>query len=111
LEGHSIRNLIGQVGLREIQSPQLDEVLRMNNAHAKQKGQYQYMVLPNGNSDPATYSSLLKLKDPKVFGKMSERQQINVQINLQLIEMEDARKEGMVNVNDGDDDASVFTDL
>ena len=93
LKGRSVRNLIGQVQMREIQSEVMMELLTMNNTFARQQSKHQFMVLPSGkNVDPSIASALAAIKDHE---KLTPVQRLNVQINLQLIEMEAARKEGI----------------
>jgi hypothetical protein len=105
LEGRSLRNLIGQVQLREVQSTAMLEVLHMNNTYAKSEGKQQFLVLPDGNVDPATYDKLLKLGNSQ---SLTPQQSINIKINLQLIEMEAARKDGPEEVPSDD---PFFDDL
>lgn len=108
LKGCSIRNLIGQGLLREIQSKGLHEVIAMNNQRAMQAGKPQYVLLVDGKdgSLPANYiASAEKLRGNP---RLSERQASNLELNLQLVELEAVRKEKEGVTDDGDDD--VFID-
>lgn len=86
VKGHSLRNLIGQVRLREIQSIQLRELIQANNAEAMSKRQYQYVILPSGKNPDPSYVKAAK----KLLGnpRLTEIQAQNLELNLQLIEME-----------------------
>lgn len=110
LQGRSIRNLIGQVRLREIQSDAMLALIGMNNTFCKTKDKHQYMVLADGNVDDVTINKLRKLHDdPKVNAKLTEVQRLNVKINLELVGLEAARKEGTTVADDDIDD--FFTQL
>lgn len=91
LKGRSIRNLIGQATLREVQSPHLRELIDMNNSRAISSGKWQYVLLLEGTNPPAAYTTRAEqlLKNPKV----QPQQRINTRINLDLIEMEEVRTE------------------
>lgn len=103
LKGRSIRNLIGQARLRNVQCDALDELLRMNNTNAARQSKWQYVFLPDAshaNSMPAYEGKARQLKDNP---RLSELQAENLQLNLQLIEMEQIRnekKEGTVTEDD-----------
>lgn len=104
LKGRSIRNLIGQARLRNVQADALDELLRMNNTNAARASKWQYVFLPDAshaNSMPAYEAKARQLKDNP---RLTEIQAQNLQLNLQLIEMEQIRnekKEGTVIEDDG----------
>ena len=88
--GVSLRNLIGQAQLRLIQSPTLAEVLSQNNQMAMRMNVPQYVVLPDGKakSVPARYhEEAVKLRGNP---KLTEIQALNLEMNLQLIEMQEA---------------------
>lgn len=92
MKGRSLRNLIGMAKLREIHSPELKELLNMNNVLCKQQSKHQYMVLPDASSaDAVVYDKLLQLRGNN---KVSPVQKLNIELNLQLIEMEQEKKEG-----------------
>lgn len=106
LKGTSVRNLIGQGKLRQIQSTSLKELISMNNLHAMQEGKAQYVLLPSGKTKdvPSNYPDAAE----KLRGnpRLTEIQALNLDLNLQLIEMESIRstKEG------SDEDDEVFDD-
>lgn len=106
LKGTSIRNLIGQGQLREIQSAGLKELLSMNNTRAMRDSKPQFVLLTDGKpkSLPANYEAVAH----KLTGnpKLTEVQAMNLNLNLQLIEMEAIRseKEG---VPDDEDDVFI----
>ena len=90
LKGKSLRNLIGQAKLRLIQCVELDEVLRMNNLNACNAGKYQYVVLPDGKNVPAQYlSNMNKINE----SKLTPKQKLNLELNRQLIQLEDIRRQ------------------
>lgn len=98
-EGRSIRNLIGQAKLREIQSTNLQELIDMNNINAANSKKYQYVVLTDGKKIPVGYvENTEKLKALKP-GALSPIQALNLELNLQLIGLEAIRNEK----EDGDD--------
>jgi hypothetical protein len=102
LKGCSVRNLIGQAQLREVQSAALAELISMNNAAALKEGKIQYVLLMNGKKvDPRYPSKAQVLKDSP---KLTELQALNLRLNLQLIEMESIRHER------GDEDDDILVD-
>lgn len=91
LKGSSVRNLIGQAQLRQVQSVALKEMLDMNNRRAMTAGKIQYVFLTTGrNPDPAYKSKAQVLQGNP---KLTEVQSLNLTLNLQLIEMESIRSE------------------
>lgn len=91
LKGQSVRNLIGQAQLREVQSAELQELLDMNNRKAMRDGKIQYCLFTTGKKvDPNYKSKALVLQGNP---KLTEVQAINLNLNLQLIEMEEIRRE------------------
>lgn len=102
LKGSSLRNLIGQVQLREIRSVALRELIDMNNTLAKTKQQYQHIVLPDAShADPLLTQRFRQLTEGPASKKLTPVQRLNAQLNLQLVEMEEARKEGSEVSDDG----------
>lgn len=101
LQGHSLRNLIGQAQLREIQSPALKELLDMNNHHACSKSKWQFVLLPDGKNPNVNYLEQSK-KLPK--DKLTPVQLLNLELNNQLLELEAARAEKEGTETDDDDD-------
>lgn len=103
LKGVSIRNLIGQGLLRQVESTALSELISMNNVRAMQQSKPQYVVLLGGKEKniPANYRGMAeKLKGNP---KLTERQALNLDLNFQLIEMEAIRNEKEGTVDDDDD--------
>jgi hypothetical protein len=92
-EGSSLRNLIGQAQLRQIQSPQLAALIQESNAAAMRANKPQYVVLLDGKAKslPAGYEE--KARDLVGNSRLTALQQLNLTMNLQLIEMEQATKE------------------
>jgi|KBSMisStaDraftv2_1062788.scaffolds.fasta_scaffold250823_2 MoxR-like ATPase len=107
LKGSSVRNLIGQAQLREVQSAALAELLAMNNTRAMQVGKIQYVFLTTGKKvDPAYGAKALKLVGNS---RLTPVQAQNLDLNLQLLELEKIRfeKEG---TDDDDDNEPEFAD-
>lgn len=106
LKGVSLRNLIGQAQLREVQSQPLRELITMNNHKALSEGKAQYVLLLDGHQVDDRYLAA----SPKLQGnsKLSPLQAQTLGLNLQLIEMEKIRreKEGVT-----EDDAVDIDDL
>lgn len=93
LKGSSPRKLIGQVKFREIQCDELRQLLDSNNALAMSSSLLQYIVLTGkgGTTEPVK-AALKDLADsPAQLSKLTPEQRLNLDINLQLIELEEAR--------------------
>lgn len=88
-EGSSVRNLIGQAKLREVQSPRLCELIDFNNVRAAQDGKWQFLFLLDGKHPPAGYQ--IKAQGLLDHPKLSALQRQNVQLNLELIEFESVK--------------------
>lgn len=88
--GTSVRNLIGQVQLRNVASVPMRELIEMNNHLAAQDSKHQYVLLLSGVKNvPVGYKAhAVRLRDNP---KLTKVQRLNVTMNLQLIEMEEAR--------------------
>jgi hypothetical protein len=85
IKGSSARKLIGQAKLREFQSRTLTELIDLNNQAAVQKSKYQYLLLRPGSKllkDASLTTHLQKLVGNM---KLTDVQQTNLQINLELI--------------------------
>jgi hypothetical protein len=91
LKGHSPRNLIGQVKLREIQSSALKELIDSNNREAMRTAQYQYVILPTGENADKQYVSRAR----KLVGndRLTPIQAQNLDLNLALVEMDEVLRE------------------
>lgn len=102
VKGTSIRKLIGQAQLREVQSTPLKELIETNNQRAASKGLQQHMFLLDGKkaqpSDIQRMQELNAVDSPKVTELMHR----NLTLNLQLVEMEATRNE-TENIDDDDD--------
>lgn len=91
-EGRSLRNLIGQAQLRQIQSDPLSNLIEANNQRSAHKKLWQYVFLLDGKTVPVGYgpaaASLLQHST-----KLTPLQRLNLEMNLQLIELEQTKKE------------------
>jgi hypothetical protein len=85
IKGSSARKLIGQAKLREFQSRTLIEVIDINNQMAVQKAKYQYLLLRPGSKLLKDASLATKLQGLVGNMKLTEVQQSNLQLNLELI--------------------------
>ena len=86
LKGSSIRNLIGQVLLRELQSPALKALLEQNNSSAIRVGKPQYVILKHEYNIPTKYD-LTVIKMLKKNPKLTDIQRRNLEINEQFLEL------------------------
>lgn len=104
LKGRSIRNLIGQAQLRDIQAPELTTLLSTNNQLALRQGKPQYVFLTDAASIKAVREAYLKTANTlqKKAGQFTEVQRQNLNLNLQLIEMETVRYERGIPADDDD---------
>lgn len=104
LQGKSIRNLIGQAKLREVQTTELKELITWNNRAVLTDAKWQYMFLVDGKSvDPRYLAAIPKIPREK----LTPLQLQNLQLNEQLIEMENIRRnttKGEVHDDDADTD-------
>ena len=90
VKGHSIRNLIGQLKLRHVISSSLRELVDMNNRRAIASSKFQYVVLLDGKNPDQKYV----INARKMLGnpRLSPIQDLNLRLNLQLLELEEAKK-------------------
>lgn len=102
LKGSSVRKLIGQAKLRHVDSAAMRDLIAANNRLAMQPGKMQYMFLLDGKYVPADYESTARglHKSPK----LTDIQRQNLELNLQLIEMENAKRETNTEKEDAHDD-------
>jgi hypothetical protein len=100
VKGRSIRNLIGQAQLRQVQSSALEELITMNNQRAMQQGKAQYVFLLDAR--PSKVPNLYEPKAHQLQGneRLTPVQSLNLELNLQLIEMEKIRREKGVDEDD-----------
>jgi hypothetical protein len=108
--GRSIRNLIGQAQLRQVQSSSLAELVKMNNIKAMQQGKVQFVVLIDGKDAIQWPKFESQAQDVLKAGgdKLTDLQRTNLTANLQLIEMESIRN---AKKETTDDDASSDDDI
>lgn len=108
-KGHSIRNLIGQAQLREIQTPHLQELIDSNNRMAMHEGKPQFVIITDGKAALGLTGYESKAKSLVGNPKLTEQQAINLSLNLQLIELEERRKQKGITDDDDITDDDVFT--
>jgi len=92
-KGRSIRNLIGQALLREVQAPGLIELIKMNNQKAIGEGKYQYVFFLSGKDALAYPAYEAKAEQLKGNPRLTSVQATNLDLNVQLIELERVRNE------------------
>lgn len=103
IKGTSVRKLIGQAQLRQIESDELLELLRENNRKAYTAGKYQFIVLPHGNCIKQNLPDFTKHARALVGNsKLTEIQALNLNLNLQLVEMEAAANESTMEESNDD---------
>lgn len=85
-KGRSLRNLIGQAQLRQVQSSKLVDLIEANNQHAVTKGLWQYVFLLNGKNPPHGYVDAANAL--RGNAKLTNVQAINLDMNLELIGLE-----------------------
>jgi hypothetical protein len=100
LKGSSVRNLIGQAKLRDVSSTGLKELLSMNNSRAISQGKWQYLFLYDRKNPEMNSNTETQLKKIKGNARLTEIQSLNVELNLQLIELENQRKEKEIDDDD-----------
>jgi hypothetical protein len=90
-KGVSLRNLLGQVQLRMVTSIPMRELLDTNNQMAMAESKYQYVLLLPNRVVPYGYTTqAIKLRDNP---KLTKIQSLNLEMNLQLVELEKARRD------------------
>lgn len=89
--GVSVRNLVGQAELREVQTTNLSELIALNNSLAESKGRYGYIVLLDGKRATDAYVRALPslIDNPK----LSSLQQRNARQNQELIQLAQVNRE------------------
>jgi len=99
MEGSSLRKLIGQARLREVQSIWLRELLALNNGNSASSGHWQYyfVTVPPAPEHVTSYRrwAARVLETTESLTRLSEVQQVNIRLNLALLDMqeESTRKE------------------
>lgn len=106
LKGSSVRKLIGQAKLRHVQSQPLKELIAENNRLAAQPGKAQYMFLLDGRFVPFGYRDTAM--QIRTSPKLTAIQRQNLELNLQLIELEDARHENDDTHREDTEDEPLF---
>jgi hypothetical protein len=87
--GKSIRNLIAQVQLRHVVTPSLKDLIEVNNLVSMQQGKPQFVILLS--TFPVGYPRAARAL--KGNQKLSPVQEKNLQLNLQIIDLANARIE------------------
>ena len=105
-KGVSPRNLIGQAKLRHIVTPELAELLNVNNTRAITASHFQFVVLPTGAKVNPTY--LKKYQGLRGNPKLTPIQVYNLEANAQLIALENARAPQQKKVKEEENDAELF---
>lgn len=100
---NSIRKLIGQAQLRQVQSPHLAALLEENNRLAAQKGKHHYMFLTSGKNVPGGYKGAAIALEG-ALDQLTPLQRMNRELNLQLIEMEEQKSKAPNREDDAGDD-------
>lgn len=92
-KGKSLRHLIGQAQLREVQSAAVKELIAMNNQRAMQTSKPQYVLLLDAKA--SVMDPLYEPKARQLVGnqRLTPVQALNLELNLQLIELEKIRSE------------------
>ncbi len=108
--GRSIRNLIGQAQLRQVESSWMKELLDANNQRAHTTGKHHFVFLYTGKSMPPGYAEEARdlASSPQTMAKIKPIQATNLALNLQLIELEAQKKK---ETKDDDIDDDIFLDL
>lgn len=104
-EGKSIRNLLGQAKLREVQTKELRDLIEANNNLAFSKQHYQHVILLDGKSAAPDFEETIREILSTKADKLTPVQLLNMRLNLQLLEMEKSRRE---KEGTEDDEQSIF---
>jgi MoxR-like ATPase len=108
-DGASVRKLIGQALLRQVEVTELKELINANNRKAFSTAKYQYVVLLNGDLVSQALDGLEpKLQNLVGNDKLSILQANNINMNLQLIELHKQNKEEVTDDQPLDDDSDLF---
>ena len=102
IEGTSLRKLIGQAKLREVHSTHLRQLIEVNNQKAMYLGKPQYVLLLDGKNVLRGYESQAR----ELMGnpQLTPLQAQNLELNLQLIQMEEVKRDNTVEEEENDDD-------
>lgn len=93
-KGCSVRNLIGQARLREVTSPHLRTLIDVNNKRSINTQAWQYVLLLDGKAPDPKYLKAVPaiLGSPEVRARLTPIQRTNMELNLQLVAMERAKR-------------------
>lgn len=92
--GTSIRNLIGQVQLRMVTSNPLKSLIEENNRLSLLQDKWQYVLWLKAPKDDTRRHYLTVAAKLQGSPKLTPVQATNLEMNLQIIELDDAKKEG-----------------
>jgi len=92
-DGHSVRNLIGQAQLREVESTHLRAVIDFSNRKAINEGKLQFVFLLDGKNGQSIPGYEKKARDLLSNPKITAIQRQNIKLNLELIGLEQAKAE------------------
>lgn len=106
IKGSSVRNLIGQALLREVQSQALKELINYNNNEAYRQNKEQCVLLINGTQVADSYAA--RATALRGNDKLTKVQASNLELNLQLMEMEEIRREKGTEDDDDDIESDIF---
>ena len=84
LKGRSVRNLIGQARLRQVESSTLKNLIYLNNKLAESQQKYQYFLYLEGRLSERVVNGLKALEGNP---RLTEEQARNLSLNLMLIDM------------------------
>lgn len=85
-EGTSVRKLIGQAQMREVQSNHMRELIYENNSRVRSRKTWKFLFLLDGKSAPAEYTSDLAAELAN-DARLTPLQQLNARLNHELIEL------------------------
>lgn len=91
-KGCSLRKLIGMAQMRNVRSTYLKELIDVNNTKAQGENKFQYVFLYKAPSTRQTMDLYVK-HATKLRGnpRLTPIQALNIEMNLQLLELEEAR--------------------
>ena len=91
-KGRSLRNLIGQVKLREVRCHALSSLIQINNITAMYQKKFQFVVVLRGSDAPEGYQAAAE-KLQSNLQRLTPIQRTNLQLNLELIELQKMRED------------------
>lgn len=108
LPGTSIRNLIGQALLRQVENPLLGELIQENNRRAMKESKPQFVLLLEGRLTPDIMKYENAARQLIDHPSLSSQASTNLKLNLQLIEMEHIRNEKGTSHDEPPPDDGIF---